>query len=107
MIAGGRIVLHPGSRLWLGAISDPAKRSPRGGIASPTRCLSRERQGWVDTGESRWKTQHILRAEPLRCVGSALRLTQTYAATAQYPSFNSGKALSSQDWRGTGVTAAT
>src|SRR5262245_15633250 len=55
MIGGGGIVLHAGSRLWLGAISDPAKRSPRGGIASPTQCLSRERQGWV---ERQRETQH-------------------------------------------------
>src|SRR5512145_3149247 len=47
------IWLHAGSRLWLGSISDPAKRSPRGGIASPTQCLSRKRQGWVSPGEGR------------------------------------------------------
>src|SRR5262245_34226230 len=47
MMRRGGILLHPGSRLWLGTISDPAKRSPRGGIASPTQCLSRKRQGWV------------------------------------------------------------
>jgi hypothetical protein len=74
MMRRGGILLHSGSRLWLGSISDPAKRSPRGGIASPTQCLSRKRQGWVNTGEGRWQTQHEPHVQTH--VGSSLRSTQ-------------------------------
>src|SRR5262247_580728 len=78
MMGRDGIWLHAGSRLWLGSISDPAKRSPLGGIASPTQCLSRERQGWVKRSADPTPARHGL---PM--LGLRLRLDPTYAyATA-------------------------
>src|SRR5262245_4871905 len=74
MMGRDGIWLHAGSRLWLGSISDPAKRSPLGGIASPTQCLSRERQGWVKRSADPTHARFSYAG-----VGSSLALDPTYA----------------------------
>src|SRR5262245_6446527 len=91
MMGRDGIWLHAGSRLWLGSISDPAKRSPLGGIASPTQCLSRERQGWVKRSADPTPARH-----GLPVLGLRLRLDPTYIylASAQSRSARLGPALS-------------